>query len=527
MSKQILRGLEAKETLLKGAEILADIVGSTLGPRGSNVAIDRGYDMIVIHDGVKVAKSIALKDNGLYAGVRILREAASKQVDEVGDGTTAVTILGHSIADECHKVVVAGIHEMSLRKGLEDASELVIKELTKLAKPVKTLEEKIQVATISAEEESLGKMIGEIVHKLGADGVITVEESKSNETFMEHQEGMQLDKGWISPYFVTDPERNEGTVESCYVLITDKELSNINEAMPLLEKVAKISKNLVIIAPEFGGSALSSFILTKINGGMNLLCIKAPQMGDVQKQVLQDIAILTGGVFITQDAGMSFDKVEVEQLGQAKRITATKDASIIVGGHGEKKHITERVAALREELDRAEGSEFQQEKLRERIAKLSSGVAVIKVGGHTDVEMNERKERADDAVHATQAAVSEGIILGGEIAYLQARRVLADSKDPAYRILYDALSKPFERLVSNAGMSAGTMMERLSTQSAGMGIDVTDGKIKDLYKVGIIDPVLVPKRAIRNSVSAAIMLMTTKSVVIPDIEEKMKADNAK
>lgn len=519
MSNQILYNQKARARLLKGTEAIAKAVGSTLGPRGQNVAIDRGYDMQVVHDGVTVAKSIELKDPFANAGVRIVREAANKQVDEVGDGTTVVTILAFAIIRQCMQVIATGVNPMSLRSGLEGGVVKLLKELDKLSKPVKTEAEKILVATISAEDAELGKMVGEIIHKVGADGIVTVEESSYAESFVEHQEGMQFDKGWFVPYFVTDPARMEATVEDSFVVITDQELANINELLPLLNKITQVTKNVTFIAPDFKASALQSFVATKLNGGMNLNCVQAPLLGQKQKDFLQDLAILTGGIVITTDAGMRWDSIELSQLGKAHRITSTKDATIVVGGQGDKEAITERIESIKSQLSRAEGSAFEIEKLKERIAKLSSGVAVIKVGGHTEVEMKERKERALDAVAATKAAVEAGIVVGGETVFLHIREKLDREKNFAENLLYQALEQPFRKLVENAGLDAGQMIERLSTKAYGCGVDVTDGTIKDFWQAGIIDPVKVPKAAIKNAVSVAVQLMTTGAVIVPEKAE--------
>lgn len=511
---------EAKQKLLQGVRIACDAVCTTLGPTGRNVAIDRGYERIILHDGVSVAKSIELEDRFENFGAQVLREAAEKTVSAVGDGTTATVLLARSIIDEAEQMISTGINPMLLRKGLEAGRDVLLKELTTIATPVNTIDQEIQIATISAEDKDLGELIGKTIHDVGPDGIVTVEESKSDVTFVEKQEGMQFDKGYISPYFITDPDRMDATIEDAYILLTDKIIDNVYEVMPFLEKVSTKTHNLVIIAQDVTGNALATFVNTKMKGGMNLLCVRAPLFGQPQKEFLNDIAILTGGTVVTEDAGMKFDSINIDVLGTAQRVTATKDATLIVGGVGNKENITKRVQALRGQLSRLE-SAFEKEKIRERLAKLSAGVAVIKVGGHTEIEMKERKERALDAVAAVQAAMKEGIVPGGEIIYLQIREKLKDS--PAERILYRALEKPFCKLVENAGYNSGRMMERINdpkSYKALIGVDVTTGKLADMMKVGIIDPVLVPKNVITNAISVATQLITTDCVIVPLIEKK-------
>lgn len=521
--KQILSDQKVKEKLLNGVNILANAVGTTLGPRGRNVGITyttpQGEDVEykILHDGVTVASSINLEDKYEDFAVQIVRQAAQKQVDQVGDGTTVVCILAQAIFSECIKIISTGVNAMSLVKGLEEGAQKLINEFDTAAQPINTLGEKIQIATISAEDDVLGKMIGETLHKIGTDGIITVEESNSSETIVEHQEGMQFDHGYISHLFVTDPQKMEATVENAYVLLCDKNISNILELKPFLDKFVQVAKNLVIIAPDVTDSALQSFIITKLNGGMNINCIKAPSIK--QKEWLEDLAILTGGQVIRGDAGMKLEDIEIGQLGQAQRVTSDKDATLIVGGKGKKEDIEARVSSLKAQLDK-EKSEYEKSKLEERIAKLGKGVAVIKVGGYTEVEMKERKERAMDAVAATKAAIEEGIVPGGEVIYLQALLKLGDSI--ADNILKRSLRKPFNKLVENAGMDSGEMYGSLSKSlTLGNGIDVTDRKIKDMIKAGIVDPVKVAKSAIRNAVSVAIQLMTV-DVLISEPREEIK-----
>ncbi len=508
--KTIHRGLLVQSQLLLGAKAMADYVGCTLGPRSHLVAIDEGYKFTVLKDGVSVAKAMESRDDIKNLGIKIMREAAQKQLDEVGDGTTAVTILAASIVEEAHQMIATGTNPMALRTGLEKATEKLLIELDKIKKPVKTEAEKIAVATVSAGDKELGELVaGTLTHK---DVVITVEESKTADTFVDFQEGMMFDRGFISPYFVTDPARGEATIEGTLILISDMELNDIMAVKPVIDEMVNSGrKNLVVIAPNVGGSALSSFLLTKMNGGMSILCVGAPLFGELQKNFLQDICVLTGGTLISSEAGMRFEDVRVQDLGIADRVTSTKNSTVIVGGNGEKKEINKRVALIKKQIGTTE-SLFEKEKMRERLARLSGGVAVIKVGGQTEVEMKERKERVIDAVAATQAAIEDGIVPGGEYVYWHLSKFLDDSL--ASKILKNALKKPFETLVNNAGLSLSEVLIELSNQPIEMGIDVTDGKVKNMLEAGIIDPTKVLKQAICNAVSVAVQLMSINAVII-------------
>lgn len=523
MSKKVSSGQEAKEKLLIGAQKLTDAVSSTLGPKGQNVLIDRGYDVIVVHDGVTVAQNMELPDAQEQAGLRILRQAANRQVEIVGDGTTVTTILGNELFKSIYKQTTAGVSAMKLRSEVEQASEVVIKELEKIAKPIKTREQIVQIATISAEDQELGALIGETVHKIGIDGVITVEESKGNDTYIEHQDGMLFDTGYASQYFITDAKRMEATVEEARVFVTDQAINNIFEIKTFIESLGNPPdiRTIVFIAKEFGEQVLGTLALNKQNGILNATAIKLGSDTPAQKEFLEDICVLTGATLISKDKGILLADATAAQLGYAKRITSTKDATLIVGGGGSKEVISERVEALKAQFDRHEGTNFEVEKLRERIAKLTTGVAVVKVGGHTEVEMKERKERAIDAVAATQAAVEQGIVAGGETAYLRIRRVLGNSGGEG--ILKEALLKPFKKLLENADIDAGEIISELKYKyddAKDFGMDVNDGKIKNLIEAGIIDPVKIPKSAIRNAVSVGIQLATTGFTITEEPKEE-------
>lgn len=512
-NKDIL--FKPQEELLKGTQLLSDVVGMTIGPRGLAAAIDRGFDTWVITDGVNTARQVQLENKVQNLGVRILREAAIRTVDESGDGTSATIVLGHAIFAECYKMMSAGINPMSLRKGLEDNSKLLIKELARVSQPVSSLEQTIQVASVSAEDTDLGELIAVTYEKIGKDGILTVEESKTSETTVDYQEGMQFDSGYLSPYFVTDPNRMVSTIEDAYVFITDYALTAMQPMTPMLEKIASVTRNVVFISPEVGGSVLPSMIATRINGGMNVLCINAPIMGSMQKEFLQDMAVLTGGRLISEGAGMKLEDVTPEDFGRARRVTSTKSSTEIVGGKGLKDVIKERAKSLKEQLKGTNLSDYEREKIKERIAKLSNGVAVLKVGGQTEVEMKERRERALDAVAATKAALEEGIVPGGEITYLHLRKIL-DTDDFAAKILYNALEQPFKRLIQNAGYDAGNLLAKLeAVKDYGHGFDVTDGKLKHMFKKGIVDPAKVIRNTIENSVSVGIQLSSIGATIIP------------
>jgi chaperonin GroEL len=443
-----------------------------------------------------------------------MRQASQKTVQAVGDGTSVTQVIAYNIFKEAYKLSVAGINPMSLRKGIEEARDKVIKEIERLSIPIKTKEQMIHIATISAADKELGEMIGTLIHDLGKEGIVTVDETNKGVTHVEMIEGMQFDKGYINQLFVTNPQRMEATIEDPYILVTDKVLSEWTEFVPLAEKLAPVTRNLVVIAQAVEDTVLESFIMTKLKGGMNILAINAPLFADKQKAFLADVAILTGAKFVTEDAGMKTTEIEVEDLGHADRVTSTKDATVIVGGKGDKYTIQERIKSLQLDLDR-QTSQFETEKLRERIGKLSKGIAVIKVGGQTDIEIKERKERVIDAIAATQAARDTGIVPGGETIYLLVRDVL--DNNPAHNIVYNALEKPFAKLLENAGLNYNRFIDKISLEK---GMDVQDQALKDLVKAGVVDPTKVPVEALRNAVSVAIQLLTTKALVVYKDEKR-------
>lgn len=517
----ITSGREARQKLLSGVNKMANAVGSTLGPMGQNVAIERTtyngdtYERIVLHDGVSVARSIDLTDNDENMGAQLLKEASQKQVDQVGDGTTVTMILAQALVQESMQLIESGVQPMSLRRGLEDGSKRLLKKLEELATPIKDKKDLEFISTISAEDPELGKLVSDTVNKLGKDGVVTVEASKSATTEVEHQEGMQLDRGWLNEYFITNPQRMEAKMEDAYILVTDKDITTLSEMGKFFESFVPQSKKLVIISPNIGGEALPLLIQNKLQGKLFPLCIQAPSFGEDQKNILQDIAVMTGATFFSNDAGYKFEQLTPAHLGFVQSITSTKDSTIIVSSAGNKDLLSERIQSITKAIQ-TESSEFNQERLKARLGKLTNGVAVIRVGGHTEIEMKERRERTLDAVAACRAALDKGIVPGGEIVYLTARKIL-DTSVLTDKILYDALYKPFQRLILNAGISEVDAALLLKDQGTAYGIDVTTGKLVDMQKTGIVDPVLVSINALQNAVSVAIQTISTGYIITPEV----------
>lgn len=528
MTTDILFDQQAREKLLTGVRIMEKAVSSTLGPRGRNVAIARStpkgevYDRTTLHDGVSVARAIELADEFENTGAKLLLEASQRQVDLVGDGTTVVMILARAILEECMTLIAAGINPMALRAGLEEGLDKLIKALEPLAIPVHEGKELNFVASISAGNKELGELIARAFTIVGKDGVVTAENSKSPTTSLEHQEGMQLDKGMLHPWLVTNPDRMEAVLENAYFLITDKSITSFADIQKFLLEFVKMSRQLVIISPDISGDALPLLIQNKLEGKLQVLLIQAPSFGEDQKNILQDIAIVTGGKFLSQDAGYKFENLTTGDLGFAESITATKDESIIVKGKGTKEDIEKRVAQIKTQIEN-EDSDFPKERLKARLGKLTNGVVIIKVGGQTEIEMKERRERVLDSIAATRAALEKGIVPGGETIYLQIRKVLNDSM--AEKILFRALAQPFNKLVENAGLDAGELRTLLANKIykvdiQNAGVDVTDGQIKDMIKAGIVDPILVPLHALRNAVSVALQEEMTGTIIVPHSKEE-------
>lgn len=528
MAKILKFDHDAREKLLKGINLLTDAVATTLGPKGRNVAIDKKWGAPnIVHDGVTVAKEIDLEDPFENMGAQLLKEAASKTNDIAGDGTTTATILAQAIVSEGLKNIQAGANPMVLKRGIEKAITVLVAKLSEMSKKIVAKEEIAQVATISAADTQIGNLIAEALQKVGKDGVVTVEEGKTMEMAVDYKEGMVFDKGFVSPYFVTDSDKMESTIEDPYILITDKKISSAADLVPFLEKFVAVSKNLVIIADDVDGEALALLVVNKLRGAFNALAIKAPGFGDRRKEMLEDVAILTGGKLISEDTGTKFEAVEVSDLGRAGRVTSDKENTLIVDGKGTKNKIDARVTQIRRQIENTD-SEFDKEKLQERLAKLAGGVAVINVGATTEVELKEKKERVIDAVAATKAAIEEGIVSGGEIALLRAAivldKVVTENEEEALgvKIVKNSLDKPFRKLIQNAGLDEGVSLAKVLAEKGNMGIDVNDGQIKDLVKAGVIDPVKVTRSALQNAASVAMMIMTT-NVLITDKPEPEKA----
>ncbi|MBM3205860.1 chaperonin GroEL [Candidatus Shapirobacteria bacterium] len=527
MAKQITYSAEAREKLKKGIDAVAKAVGTTLGPKGRNVALDKKWGApSVVHDGVSVAKEIELEDPFENMGAQLIKEAADKTNDVTGDGTTTATILAQAIVNEGIRNLTAGANPMILNKGIEKAASQVVESIKKQAQPVKDNSEKItQVATISAQNEEIGGKIAEALKKVGHNGVVTVEEGKGLELVIDYKEGMEFDKGFSSAYFITNPDTMEATIEDAYILLTDKKISSIQELLPFLEKLVKVSKNLVIIADEVEGEALATLVVNKLRGTFNVLAVEAPGFGDRRKEMLQDIAILTGGTVISQDVGRKLEDVTLEDLGQADRVTADKDNTVIVGGKGNKREIEGRIKQIKTELDRTT-SDFDKEKLEERLAKLSGGVAVIEVGAATETEMKEKQERVKDAVAATKAAIEEGIVSGGGVVLLTAAKAidlkgLTGDELAGAKIVQKAMELPMKLLAENAGEDGSVVVANVRKNNPGVGFNVLTGEYVNMIKAGIIDPAKVTRTALQNAVSVATMILTTECLVT-DLPEKEK-----
>src|SRR5579864_1237180 len=539
MAKQIVHGEESRQAILRGVNVLADAVKVTLGPKGRNVVIDKKFGSPTItKDGVTVAKEIELKDTLENMGAQMVKEVASKTSDVAGDGTTTATVLAQAIYREGVKTVAAGANPMALKRGIEKSVELICGkinkegerekgDLDKLSKPVSG-EMIAQVGTVSANnDETIGKIIAEAMKKVGKDGVITVEESKTLETQLDVVEGMQFDRGYLSPYFVTDPERMEAVLENPYILIHEKKISSMKDLLPLLEQIAKSGKPLLIIAEDVEGEALATLVVNKLRGTLQVCAVKAPGFGDRRKAMLQDIAILTGGKAITEDLGIKLENVQVNDLGQAKKITVDKDNTTIVEGKGKHNEIEGRVKEIRSQVDKTT-SDYDREKLQERLAKLVGGVAVIKVGAATETEMKEKKARVEDAMHATRAAVEEGIVPGGGVALLRSLNALDKMKSEGdeqigINIVKRALEEPLRQIAGNAGQEGAIVLGKvLEAKDANFGFNAQSDEYEDLVKAGVLDPTKVVRTALQNAGSIAGLMLTTEALVA-EIPEKKEA----
>jgi len=522
MAKQLKFGPEARQQLINGVNQLANAVVTTLGPKGRNVALDKKWGApSVVHDGVTVAKEIELKDPFENMGAQMVKEAASKTNDVAGDGTTTATVIAQAIVNQGFQQINAQYNPMQLKQEIDSAAKEVLASLEKMKQEVKGDDVK-KVATISAQNERIGELIADAIDKVGKNGVVTVEEGRGIEMEVVYKEGMEFDKGYVSAYFATNTDKMEAEIEDPYILITDKKISALNEFLPFLENLVKVTKNFVIIADDIEGEALAALIVNKLKGTFNSVAIKAPGFGDRRKEMLEDIAILTGGTVISEDTGRTLESVTVEDCGRADKIWADKDNTRIIGGKGDKKALSARVAQIKAAIDRTT-SEFDQEKLQERLAKLTGGVAVINVGAATEIEMKERKERVIDAVAATKAALEEGVVPGGGIALYRARQVLESATNPGSLILLNALQAPLIGILQNAGVNISEVIEQLKkSKDVNEGYNVMTNKPGNMIKDGVIDPAKVTRLALINAVSVATMILTTDALVA-DIPEKNSA----
>ena len=525
MAKQIIFDTEARDAMLRGVEKLSNAVKVTLGPKGRNVILDKKFGSpAVTKDGVSVAKEIELEDAFENMGAQMVKEVASKTSDIAGDGTTTATVLAEAIYREGLKNVTAGANPMSLKRGIDKAVEALVIDLKKLSKKIKTSEEVAQVGTISANgDDTIGTIIAEAMDKVGKDGTITVEEAKSIETSLDVVEGMQFDKGYLSPYFVTDANSMEAALEDPYILIFEKKISNLQDMLPLLQNVAKTGKPFMIIAEDIEGEALATLVVNKLRGTLNVCAVKAPGFGDRRKAMMEDIAILTGGQFITEDLGTKLESVELTDLGTAKRVTVGKDDTTIVEGGGKTAALKARIDQIRRQIEDTT-SDYDREKMQERLAKLAGGVAVINVGAATEAEMKEKKDRVDDALHATRAAVEEGIVPGGGVALIRVQKALSKLSlegDEAVgaSIVHHAVEAPLRQLVSNAGEEGAIVVQEVKKGKQASGYNVATGEYIDLIAAGIIDPTKVTRSALQHAASISGLLLTTECMVT-DLPEK-------
>ena len=530
MAKMIEFNEQARASLKEGVDILANAVKTTLGPKGRNVALDKKFGApTVTHDGVTVAKEIELEDHFANMGAQLLKEAATKTNDVAGDGTTTATVLAQAIVHEGMRNIAAGANAMLLKRGIDLATDALITRIQEMAVEVKGREEIAQVASISAADKEIGNLIAEVMEKVGKDGVITVEESKGLQFETEYTEGMQIDRGYLSPYFVTNTERMVAEADEPFVLITDKKISSIQDILPVLEKVAQARAPFVIIAEDVDGEALATLVVNKLRGTLNVLAVKAPGFGDRRKEMLRDIAVLTGGQVISEEIGRKLDSASIEDLGRARRVVASKDDTTFIEGHGDEAAIKGRVEQIRAQIETTT-SDFDREKLQERLAKLSGGVAVIKVGAATETELKEKKHRVEDALSATRAAVEEGIVPGGGVTLINAISALdgivAEGDTlTGVKILRRALEEPLRGIVANAGEDGGVVIEMVRRQAkeqnnTNIGYDVISGEYVDMITAGIIDPAKVTRSAVENAASIASMILTTDAIISDKPEEK-------
>ncbi|EGK09157.1 chaperonin GroEL [Kroppenstedtia eburnea] len=532
MAKEIKFSEESRRSLLRGVDALADAVKVTLGPKGRNVVLEKKFGSpLITNDGVTIAKEIELDDKFENMGAQLVKEVATKTNDVAGDGTTTATVLAQAMIREGLKNVAAGANPMVIRRGIEKAVKTAVDEIKNIAKPVEGKESIAQVAAISANDDEVGQLIAEAMEKVGNDGVVTVEESKGFVTELEVVEGMQFDRGYISPYMVTDNDKMEAVLDDPYILITDKKISNVQEILPLLERVVQQGKPLLIIAEDLEGEALATLVVNKLRGTFNAVAVKAPGFGDRRKAMLQDIATLTGGQVVTEDLGMDLKTADFSVLGRSRQVRVTKDDTIVVDGAGDRGEISSRINQIRQQLEETT-SEFDKEKLQERLAKLAGGVAVIKVGAATETELKERKLRIEDALNSTRAGVEEGMVSGGGIALVNVMHAVEnlkgndDDEQTGINIIRRALEEPLRQIAFNAGLEGSVVVERAKKEEVGIGFNAATGEWVDMIKAGIVDPAKVTRSALQNAASVAAMVLTTEAVVADKPEPEDKAGAA-
>ncbi|MEI2417046.1 chaperonin GroEL [Orrella sp. JC864] len=529
-AKQVLFGDDARVRIVRGVNVLANAVKTTLGPKGRNVVLERSFGApTVTKDGVSVAKEIELKDKFENIGAQLVKDVASKTSDNAGDGTTTATVLAQAIVQEGLKYVAAGFNPIDLKRGIDKAVAAAVAELQKQSKPVTTSKEIAQVGSISANSDSsIGQIIADAMDKVGKEGVITVEDGKSLENELDVVEGMQFDRGYLSPYFINNPEKQVAALDDPYILIFDKKISNIRDLLPVLEQVAKSSRPLLIIAEDVEGEALATLVVNNIRGILKTTAVKAPGFGDRRKAMLEDIAILTGGTVISEETGLSLEKATLAELGQAKRVEVGKENTTIIDGAGDGKSIEARVKQIRVQIEEAT-SDYDREKLQERVAKLAGGVAVIRVGAATEVEMKEKKARVEDALHATRAAVEEGVVAGGGVALLRAKQAIADLKgetadqNAGIKLVLRAVEEPLRTIVTNAGEEASVVVDTVLKGKGNYGYNAATGEYQDLVEQGVLDPTKVTRTALQNAASVASLLLTAEAAVVELAEEKPAA----
>ncbi len=526
-AKKVLFGDDARSRMVRGINTLANAVKVTLGPKGRNVVLERSFGgPLITKDGVTVAKEIELKDKFENMGAQMVREVASKTNDNAGDGTTTATVLAQAIVTEGMKYVAAGMNPMDLKRGIDKAVEAAVAELKKISKPVTTNKEVAQVGTISANsDKEIGDIIAEAMDKVGKEGVITIEDGKSLHNELEIVEGMQFDRGFLSPYFINTPERQAAILDKPFILLHDKKISNIRELLPVLELVAKANRPLLIIAEDVDGEALATLVVNSLRGILKVVAVKAPGFGDRRKAMLEDIAVLTGGTVISSDLGLTLDKTTLEQLGSAKRVEVTKENTTIIDGAGDKAAIENRVASIRQQIE-ATTSDYDREKLQERVAKLAGGVALVKVGAATEVEMKEKKTRVEDALHATRAAVEEGVVAGGGTALVRTKQAIAnltgdnDEQNAGIKIVLRAMEEPMRQIVANAGDEPSVIVNKVSAEKGNFGYNAQTGVYGDMIEMGVLDPAKVTRTALQNAASVSGLILTTDCMVADLPEDK-------